>query len=184
MSLGCELDGIAPFGGHALGGCWPNGEPIHLMDFAAGASIAMYDMDNGGTSGLWGAAISDDGRNAFVGGWVSAFFDTDPTAGTARLTYRFDNMSHYRDATFVEDGALRQLWAPLANVRRVEVWDVSDIDAPTLTHDLAIPLDNRELYAIEVDPVSRRALVASNDGWLIVLDVDLMPAAARTPMSF
>ncbi|MBK9040837.1 MAG: hypothetical protein IPL83_17075 [Bdellovibrionales bacterium] len=70
---GSRNGGVVVDGNFVLSGGWANADPILSHDFSTGNLLSTFPMDNGGSSGLWSAAISPDQSKVFFGGWVSGF---------------------------------------------------------------------------------------------------------------
>jgi hypothetical protein len=158
-----------------LAGSDHDGDPIRQIDPATGTSPASFPMANGATVyWYWTAASSGDGKRAFVGGTAAAFFDL--SSGSPAITRRLAlDTSYYRASTFATLDGKELLYAARSD-GWIDVFDTTNASAPRLvTHTLL--QKNGELYGIRVDPASRHALVATNGGELLILNVDMLAAA-------
>jgi hypothetical protein len=155
--------------GVLMSACADDGSPAQVIDATALTLIDSIDMSNGGTSGLWSADSMGD--VIFLGGWVSGFFQFVPGTGTVELASRFDNPGTYRDVAFMRQGSTPLLFGA-ATGGFLEVFDATDPSAPRMVSRTLMENASGEPYGVAADDSSRRAIVVTNQGDFIVIDLD------------
>ena len=153
-----------------VSGGMANGNPIRGYDVTDFSQDFNIDMDNGGSSGFWSAAVNDAQDKVFMGGWVSGFLSYSP--GVLSLMQRFDNPSNFRDATFVNIGGVDYLYGVTPTDREIHVFNVDNIAAPSRIGvsviDASLP---GELYGLAVESGTGRAITMTNKGYFLILNL-------------
>lgn len=179
---GSRNGGVVVDGNLVLSGGWTNADPILSHDFSTGNLLSTFPMDNGGSSGLWSAAISPDQSKVFFGGWVSGFFKYSALPSPdLSVTKRVDNPSGYRSTAFTHFNG-KDYFVAVSSDYYVDVYDATDIDNPQLAYRTLVPGMEGELYGVRVNQVSRRLVVVTNRGDFVMADWDKMvPAQTQHP---
>jgi len=159
---------------------------IQIWDIGSGSFIDTLIDDSGTGTNTWSTDSTSSGDKLVFGGKTLTFIDASASPGLApSISARYSGPSGtYRSIKMIEDGSDDLLFA-FSNTNYLDVWNLNNINDPYLQSRTYISkLADKgpgEGYGIEVDPVSRRALLVSTNGRVAIVDIDELETTQEQP---
>lgn len=149
-------------------------QPVNFLNLSLAATSTA-------TTSFWGwAAVTNSaGTKAFLGGGPggAAFFADELSVVSLKKKLLLNSTCTVRGADFAYQGTTEYLYMICAN-GFINVFDVTDISNPVLTHVGQISPIEIEAYGIKVKPNSNLALAITNSGDFIVLNLQGLSSAS------
>jgi len=126
----------------------------------------------------WSSDSNAAGDKAYLGGSPGgAFFGYVGSTTTLYKKFIYDSSCTVRSSDIVIQGASEYVYSLCSN-GRIDVFDVTDITNPILVKTGQLTSFESEAYAIKVKPNSNKAVVVTNRGDFLILNLDGLSATS------